>query len=171
MKKAFWMSVIAPFLVGVSLIAAESPSVWTGADGVRATLDRFHRAASTADGATYFSLFAPEGVFIGTDPSERWTVGQFKAYAMPYFSKGRGWTYVPGLRHVELSPGGDVAWFDEMLDNKSYGLCRGTGVLRKVGDAWLICQYHLTIPVPNGLAARVVGMIKDANKGTAAPGN
>ena len=31
---------------------------------VEATLNRFHAAASAADGATYFSLFAPEGVFI-----------------------------------------------------------------------------------------------------------
>jgi ketosteroid isomerase-like protein len=144
------------------LHGAESPGAANpGAREVDATLNRFHEAASKADGAAYFALFAPEGVFIGTDAAERWTVDQFKAYAMPYFSKGNGWTYVPRMRHVQLSPQGDVAWFDEILDNRAYGTCRGSGVLRRVGDTWLICQYHLTIPIPNGLAAKVVGMIRD----------
>jgi hypothetical protein len=31
---------------------------------VEATLNRFHEAASKADGASYFALFAPEAVFI-----------------------------------------------------------------------------------------------------------
>jgi hypothetical protein len=98
----------------------------------------------------------------GTDATERWTVDQFKAYAMPLFSKGKGWTYVPRSRHVQFSPQGDVAWFDEILDNKALGVCRSSGVLRRVGDTWLFCQYHLTIPVPNDLAKRVVGIIRGA---------
>jgi hypothetical protein len=103
---------------------------------------------------------APAGVFIGTDAGERWTLGEFRAFVTPYFSKGQGWTYVPRNRHVQLSPSGDVAWFDELLDSQSYGVCRGSGVLRKVGARWLICQYHLTIPVPNDLAKAVVTMIR-----------
>ncbi len=130
---------------------------------VEATLNRFHGAASRADGAAYFALLAPECVFLGTDAKERWTVDEFKAYAMPYFSKGQGWTYVPRVRHVQLSPQGDVAWFDEILDNKAYGVCRGSGVLRKAGGMWLICQYHLTVPIPNELAESIVGMIREAN--------
>ena len=129
-----------------------------------ATLDRFHAAASAADGATYFSLFAPEGVFIGTDAGERWTVGEFRTFTAPYFSKGQGWTYVSRNRHVQLSPRGDVAWFDEILDSQSYGVCRGSGVLRRVGAQWLICQYHLTIPVPNDMAKAVVKMIREDGK-------
>jgi hypothetical protein len=38
-------------------------------------------------------MFAPDGIFIGTDATERWTVAEFKAYAKPHFDKGRGWTY------------------------------------------------------------------------------
>jgi hypothetical protein len=127
---------------------------------VAETLDRFHEAAAKADGATYFGLFAPEGVFIGTDATERWTVEEFKKYAMPHFSKGKGWTYVPKTRHVDLAPGGDVAWFDEILESQSYGVCRGSGVLRKVDGSWKISQYHLTIPVPNALADQVVKMVR-----------
>jgi hypothetical protein len=136
---------------------------------VNATLNRLHEAASRADGAAYFALFAPEAVFLGTDAGERWSLSEFKAYAMPYFAKGKGWTYVPRSRHVQFSPKGDVAWFDEILDNASYGVCRGSGVLRKAGDAWLVCQYHLTIPVPNELAGAVVRMIRERPSPSPAP--
>ncbi|MGE0172271.1 MAG: nuclear transport factor 2 family protein [Oligoflexales bacterium] len=123
-------------------------------------LDQFHGAAAKADGATYFGLFAPQGVFIGTDPGERWTVEEFKKYAEPHFAKGQGWTYVAKTRHVDISPSKDVAWFDELLDNKSYGVCRGTGVLLKLNGAWKISQYHLTIPIPNELALDTVKAIR-----------
>lgn len=127
-------------------------------------LDQFHLAASKADGATYFGLFAPEGIFLGTDASERWTVEEFRAYAMPHFSKGKGWTYVSSARHIDGPPFHDVAWFDEMLDNTALGVCRGTGVLRKVNGTWKISQYHLTIPVPNDLVKPFVEMIRKVGK-------
>jgi hypothetical protein len=145
-------------LVGSETANASPPD----AGDVEATLKRFNQAASRADGATYFALFAPEGIFIGTDATERWTVEQFRAYATPYFSKGKGWTYLPRNRHIQFSPRGDVAWFDEILDNSAYGVCRGSGVLRKEAGTWLICQYHLTIPVPNELAGTIVKIIKGA---------
>jgi SnoaL-like domain len=130
------------------------------------TLDQFHLAASKADGATYFGLFAPEGIFIGTDAGERWTVEEFKRYAMPHFSKGKGWTYTVKSRHVDGLVSGDLAWFDEILESASYGVCRGSGVLRKIAGHWKISQYHLTMPVPNDLATSVVAMIR---KNSSAP--
>lgn len=47
-----------------------------------------------------------------------------------------------------------------MLDNDKYGECRGTGVLVKLGGAWRIVQYNLTIPIPNEIALDVVEMIR-----------
>ncbi len=124
-------------------------------------LDAFHAAAARADGAAYFDLFAPTGIFIGTDAGERWTVAEFKAYAEPYFSKGKGWVYTPraGSRHVMFSSSGDVAWFDELLDSASYGTSRGTGVLVRHGSAWKIAQYALTFPIPNDLAKELTARI------------
>lgn len=229
---------------------------------VTKVLDAFHAAAAKADEKTYFDLFAPEGVFIGTDATERWTVAQFREYAKPIFAKGRGWVYKPRLqsRHVDFvivhgsgdapaapspaptasptpappantpgstppsstpaskpsapsgpsapaaptspptpsappspsapsapgspaspskpsmppaptpapapapgaTPSSDAAfaWFDELLDSEKYGLCRGTGVMRKIGGEWKITQYHLTVPVPNELMEQVTRMIK-----------
>src|ERR1700678_2609350 len=74
-------------------------------------LDDFHRAAAAADETRYFSHFAPGGVFLGTDPGERWTVEAFRVYAHPHFATGKGWTYVPRERHISID--GDLAWFDE----------------------------------------------------------
>lgn len=127
---------------------------------VGSVLDRFHEAAARADAETYFSLFAPDAVFIGTDATERWSVTEFREFAKPYFDRGKGWTYLPTSRHVELDPDGNTAWFDEMLENDAYGTTRGTGVLMKVDGDWKIAQYHLTIPIPNEIAKDVVKMIR-----------
>jgi hypothetical protein len=123
---------------------------------IGAALDDFHQAASKADEARYFSHFAPEGVFLGTDPTERWTVPEFLRFAHPYFAKGTGWTYVPRERHIVLD--GDHATFDELLDSPKYGLCRGTGSLRLISGEWKIVQYSLSFPIPNAVAAKVLAV-------------
>jgi len=127
---------------------------------IDAMLDGWHDAAAKADEARYFGAMAPEFVFLGTDATERWDVAAFRTFAHPYFEKGKAWTFVPRDRHLILSPGGDVAWFDEKLDSASYGECRGTGVVRRVGRSWKIAHYNLTIPIPNDLAKEVVAMIR-----------
>jgi len=127
---------------------------------VGAVLDDFHDAAAKADEERYFAHFAPEGVFLGTDATERWTVPEFRAYAHPHFARGNGWAYAPRDRHVSFSPAGDVAWFDELLDHASYGVLRGSGALRRIGAAWRITQYNLAFTVPNNAAEDVVARIR-----------
>ncbi len=148
-----------PYLVASMLLLLLSPAR-ADDQAVARVLDDFHLAASKADATRYFGHFAPEGVFLGTDAGERWSVEQFKAYAMPHFSKGKGWTYRPGVRHINLSPDGKTAWFDETLSNDHYGQTRGSGVLRKVEGEWKICQYNLSVPIPNELLPEVVQLIK-----------
>lgn len=172
-----WPSILAPVAALALLHAAPGPSgalagqtpVDSDAGGtapadsaaVSRVLDALHDAAARADGDTYFGLFAQDGVFIGTDAGERWTVAEFRDYARPYFQQGQGWTYVPTERHVRLSGDGSTAWFDEMLQNEGLGLTRGTGVLVRENGEWRVAQYHLTIPVPNEIAGDVVEMIRD----------
>lgn len=136
---------------------------------VRAVLDRLHAAAARADGSAYFELFTPDAVYIGTDVTERWTLDQFRAFAEPYIRSGRGWTYTlrPGTRHIGWSADQQTAWFDEILDNASYGTTRGTGVLVRTPQGWRIAQYHLTIPVPNDLARELVGRIREHERARA----
>ena len=128
--------------------------------GIDHVLDDWHKAAADADETRYFGYAAPEFVFLGTDAGERWDLVSFHAFAHPYFAKGKAWTFVPRDRHVILSPRGDVAWFDEKLDSASYGECRGSGVLRKIGGSWKIAHYNLTIPIPNDLAKEFVARIR-----------
>lgn len=133
-------------------------------DDVRAVarvLDDFHDAAAKADGTRYFGHFADDAVFLGTDATERWTLPEFKAFAKPYFDKGKGWAYSPRDRRVNLTPDGSTAWFDELLDNAKLGECRGSGVLIRVGEAWKVLQYNLSIPIPNPLAERFAKTIAE----------
>lgn len=140
------------FVLG--LLASSSWASETEADyeRVAATLDSLHAYAAEADFDRYFALYAPNAVFLGTDATERWSIEQFKDYARPVFARGRGWEYKVIERWITVSADGNTAWFDERLDNASLGECRGSGVLTRVRDSWLIEQYNLTIPIPNDLA-------------------
>ena len=144
-------------VAALALAAAPTPE-----EDVAAAIDALHAAASRADGAAYFALFTPDARFIGTDASERWSLAEFRAYAEPYFARGRGWTYTPVERTVTLAPVQClcVAWFDEVLDSESYGVTRGSGVLRKTRDGWKIEQYVLSFAVPNARADAVVAAIR-----------
>jgi ketosteroid isomerase-like protein len=128
--------------------------------GVNALIDDWHKAAADADESRYFGLMTGDSVFLGTDATERWDHDAFRAFAHPYFAKGKAWTFVPRNRHILFAPGGEVAWFDELLDSASYGECRGSGVVRKDGGRWKIAHYNLSIPIPNALAKTIVEEIK-----------
>ncbi len=127
---------------------------------VAETLDDFHDAAANADFDRYFDHFTANGIFLGTDATERWDVDAFKAFAKPYFDQGRGWKYTSIERHIYISEDGTTAWFDERLENANLGECRGSGVLVRVDDAWKISQYNLTVPIPNGLVMGFVEKIR-----------
>ncbi len=151
-------------IAGVLLLAGARPaeaSPDVAEIAVGAVLDRFYETAAAADFDGYFALFADGGVFLGTDATERWTVAEFKAFVRPYFAAGRGWAYVPGERHVVVSPEGGYAWFDEALTSQAYGPCRGSGVMQLTEDGWKVAQYHLTIPIPNDLAKQVVELLRE----------
>ena len=150
---------ILPFLL--TLLLAITASAADDRAAIQRALDDWHDAAADADEARYFGAMAPEFVFLGTDATERWDLAAFREFAHPYFAKGKAWTFLPRDRHVILAPSGEVAWFDEKLDSASYGECRGSGVVRRIGGAWKIAHYNLTIPIPTDLAKTVVGMIRE----------
>jgi ketosteroid isomerase-like protein len=126
-------------------------------------LDQLHHLASVGDFDAYFDLYTADAIFMGTDATERWTIDDFKGYARPAFADGSGWTYEPTERHIYLAPGGQAAWFDERLQNASFGETRGTGVLVLGADGrWRITQYNLAIPIPNDLARDFVAQIRAA---------
>jgi ketosteroid isomerase-like protein len=142
-------------LAGSAAHAAEATPV----NEIHALLDDFNRAATNADLEGYFACLAPDGVFLGTDATERWTVDELRAFVKPYFDQGVSRAHTPRERHVDLCPGGNVAFFDELVELESLGECRGTGVVIKHDDKWLIAQYSLSFPVPNEIVFDVVDLI------------
>ena len=166
MRKQMLVAAAIGWLVAFSAAAGDHGGADKAIDGV---LSSFHQAASDANGELYFSLFADEAIFMGTDATERWTVSEFKAFAEPYFSEGRGWTYTKTERYVHVASDGQTAWFDEMLWNEKYGTCRGTGVLVLTEDGWRIAQYNLTFPIPNDLSADITARIKELEEQSAEP--
>jgi hypothetical protein len=125
------------------IACAHAPPV----SSIEPTLDDFHAAAAGADEERYFAHFAPDGVFLGTDATERWDAKAFRAYAHPYFAKGKAWSF-KGVRR-RIASDGDLAWFEEDLETPNLGPARGSGVLRFESGRWLIEQYVLSITVPN----------------------
>ena len=160
MKWILVISMLTSALIGLVAMTAAGDKVPDERQHVVKVLDQLHEYAAKADGAKYFELFSTHAVFLGTDATERWTIDEFKSYAMKRFETGTGWTYtvVPGKRFVTFA--GNVAWFDELLENAKYGTCRGTGVLQNVGGVWKIEQYNLALTVPNDAAEAVVGVIR-----------
>lgn len=158
------LALLVPAIAGAQG-PTSSEAAATPARDVALVIDAYHAAAARADETAYFDLMAPHGVFLGTDATERWDKEAFRAFAHPYFAKGKAWTFVPRERRVDLSADGKVAWFDELLDSASYGECRGSGVLEKIDGAWKIQQYHLTIPIPNDLSKDFVARIRAAKEG------
>lgn len=129
---------------------------------VGSVLDAFHAAAAAADEERYLATLAADMVFIGTAPGERWEGTSFREFVHSYFPDGKGWTYLASQRSISIADNGRTAWFDERVDNESYGECRGSGVLRRYGERWRIEQYNLSIPIPDEVAKEVVALVRSA---------
>jgi len=127
---------------------------------IDAVLDDWHLAASEGNMDRYFDAMTEGAVFLGTDATERWTREEFRVFAGPHFADGHGWTYHPRDRFIKTNAYGDVAWIDEILDHDSYGVLRGTAVLRRNGEDWRIAHYSLTFLVPNDVSKGVVDVIE-----------
>jgi hypothetical protein len=160
-----WSGIV--LLSFAAIARAQSPSTAE----IAAVLDGWHAAAASADEEKYFSYFAPEAVFLGTDPTERWTRDAFRQWSHPYFARGKAWSFRATARWITFSPDRSVAWFDESLDTPNLGPCRGSGVLVATPSGWKIAQYNLSIPIPNDLTDEFKKRIeedakrRDAKKG------
>ena len=85
-------------------------------------------------------------------------------WAKPYFDKGKAWNFTSLKRNITFSADGKYAWFDELLDTQMK-ICRGSGVLEKIGGKWKIRQYVLSMTVPNDVNDQVTAIkarIEDA---------
>ena len=111
-------------------------------------LDSWHKAAADAKYDSYFEKMTDDAIFIGTDATENWRKPAFQVFAKPYFDKGKAWSFTALERHIYFDKTKEMAWFDELL-NTQMKICRGSGVLVKIGGEWKIKHYVLSMTIPN----------------------
>jgi len=75
--------------LAIALFACQQPNTATDqATAIKEignTLDSFNRAAARADFNAYFNYYTEDGIFCGTDATERWDKKQFMEWSKPYF--------------------------------------------------------------------------------------
>lgn len=149
MKKIISIFLLS-FLIFSIPVSAQKKGFYEGVQkkNVGLVLDNLNEYAAKADFKNYFALFADESTYIGTDATEVWDKKQFMDYAKPHFDKGQGWSFKSLKRNIYFSKDGTYAWFDEILDTQMK-ICRGSGVLEKIGGKWKIKQYVLSATIPN----------------------
>ncbi len=123
-----------------------------------AFLDEWHDDAAHARLA-YFDKMAADGVYIGTDKSERWLRDEFKVWAEKYFKRPSAWAFKAFNRHIAMSADQSLLWFDEQLQTQM-GVCQASGVVRKTAQGFEIVHYQLSRAVPNYATTAVVAEIK-----------
>jgi hypothetical protein len=115
---------------------------------IHTLLDNWHRAAAAADADAFFGAMAADGIYLGTDASERWLRDELRTWAKSAFERESAWAFTPSNRELYFSPNGQTAWFEELLDTWM-GPCRGAGVLAKTPEGWEIRHFNLAVLVPN----------------------
>ncbi|RTY79629.1 hypothetical protein EKL97_12190 [Flavobacterium sp. LS1P28] len=160
------MKKLLAFLIVITMSSCKSVMVKQSdsKNEINVTLDTWHKAAADANYDAYFGLMSDDAIFIGTDATEIWNKTAFQAYAKPHFDKGKAWSFTALERHIHFDKTGKIAWFDELL-NTQMKICRGSGVLVKIGQKWKIKQYVLSMTIPNdnsGEVIKVKTFIEDA---------
>ena len=114
-----------------------------------ALLEAHHTAAARKDVQALKNCFAPQGQFIGTDDSEKWSRDE---YVLQLLNSKSGWDMTNCLKQrliyaVPRSP--NTAVFFEVVRHAKYGVMRGSGIVIKKRNKWRIAQYILSFSVPN----------------------
>ena len=137
-------------LILILLVAGVATAAHHEEAAIGKVLDDFHDAAAHGDRDRYLAHMTEDAVFMGTDEWERWPKNpDFVDYVDSRFRDGSGWSYRSVERQVNVSPSGDVAWFDEVVYSETNGRFRGTGVLVKQAGDWKIAHYAMSFLVFN----------------------
>ena len=130
------------------------------ADTLHAFIDAWHQAAAKADEDTFFGSMAADGIYLGTDASERWERDTFRVWAAAPFDRESAWDFTPYQRELYFSDNNKYVWWEEMLETWM-GPCRGSGVARFYEGRWQIQHYNLALTVPNEKIQGFIELTKD----------
>lgn len=111
-------------------------------------IDNWHHAAAAADEEVFFGSMTPDGIYLGTDASERWERDVFREWAKSAFERETAWDFKSHDRQYYFSANGQTGWWEEALDTWM-GPCRGSGVAVKTPEGWRIKHYNLSFTIPN----------------------
>jgi len=140
------------FLISIFISLSVTPQSTTPKSTIKQVISdvirKWHKAAADADFDRYYSFMADDAIFIGTDPTENWSISEFKAYSKPYFDRGKAWTFGTLERNIYILQKKNIAWFDELLDTQM-GICRGSGIMERTNDGWKVKHYVLSLTIPN----------------------
>jgi hypothetical protein len=125
---------------------------------VNAFVDEWHQDAAQARPA-FFDKIAADGIYIGSDKTERWTKEAFREWARPAFARPTAWALTPLHRNISFTPDRQIVWFDEQV-RSSMGILQASGVVRPIAKGFEIVHYQLSIAVPNDVVPQVTGAIK-----------
>lgn len=118
------------------------------ADSVHTFVDAWHKAAAEADEDTFFGSMAADGIYLGTDATERWPRDTFRVWAQFAFDRESAWDFKAYQRELYFSDNNKYVWWEEMLETWM-GPCRGSGVARYLDGRWQIQHYNLAVTIPN----------------------
>ncbi len=123
-------------------------------------MDGWHKAAATADEELFFGSMTDEGIYLGTDKTEKWTRDEMREWSKEYFDRESAWAFTTISRDVYLSEDANTVWFNEKLDTWM-GVCKGTGVLVKQNGEWKIALYDLSVAVDNDKIQQFIELTKE----------
>lgn len=127
---------------------------------IHGIMDSWHQAAAVADEAVFFGAMHQDGIYLGTDKTERWLRDELQEWSAPYFERDTAWAFTPYDRRVYFSDDGRTAWFEEGLETWM-GPCRGSGVLKLDPEGvWKIMHYDLSMLIDNDDVSAVLETIQ-----------
>lgn len=126
---------------------------------IHTIMDNWHKAAAEADEDVFFGTMSVDGIYLGTDASERWLRDDMKEWSKQYFDRESAWAFTAKDRVIYFSNDGKTAWFEELLDTWM-GPCRGSGVLELSSEGWELAHYNLAILVPNDVVKQYIALLE-----------
>ncbi|WP_296618458.1 nuclear transport factor 2 family protein [Marivirga sp.] len=132
----------------------------TPTETINQFMDNWHKAAATANEKVFFGSMTEDGVYLGTDKTEKWTRDEMAEWANEYFQEESAWSFTATERDVYFSEDGNTAWLNEKLDTWM-GVCKGTAVLVLKPEGWKIALYDLSVTIDNDKIDQFLELIKE----------
>lgn len=152
MKKLFLLAAL--FITFNSLAQKNNEKI------INTFMDSWHKAAASADEEVFFGSMTKDGVYLGTDKTEKWTRDEMAVWAKEYFERESAWSFTATSRDIYFSENGKVAWLNEKLDTWM-GVCKGTAVLELTNEGWKIALYDLSVTIDNDKIQKFIELIEE----------